>query len=1061
MDLLQQTKKRMEGIEFGTSTPELDAPIPGTDVRAAEVKKPVPAVESFLTGLAKSSTYQGIKYLVDPPEYHRPTEEDITQYPEILEGIPLNEQYKVLGQPSKADAEQKAAQIRERMKMEEIQFANGGVIGFGSEIASYFDPPGLLGGSAINSIMKVPKTFRMAKTAERLLGAGSLGAMTYAEEAVRNEQMGKDDDDVLYAVAGAMAIGAGIGPLLARHQGTGAEVLAEAETRTKALGKNVQRTMDDNLVLHPEWDTKPMIHSDEAYDVSGRGIEVSDEIKEANVSMTGTKNFTDEEHQILAQADELKARGEVADPEELGKLRKLFEKNALITDGMRAALSKSPVANVIATHLGELTTGIRGKVATTAAMHKRMIETGILQDLNPVLKTSQIEFLSRRGIKQRNIWKFHGEGQRSFYKELRLELNRRAMKREPVAAIDDAITKAADAIDRATKRGLEELQAAKWIGADEVKWKAGYTPLVWSDEEIIKFANAGRLDDVREVLNRGYQSVGMSPELSKRLAAAIVNRNLAKASDVEFNPASLFSQASRGELEGILREGGVLDTDIKGIMKLVEREPAGMPKRTDIDLSQEYNGISLIDLINNDIGDNLSKWTQRTAGMAGLAKKGITSIEQIDSWKKLVRSQGAGAGEDVEKLGASTDAIFDALLAKPVNGGVSRNVRRAMSWSMLSKLGQLVFPQVAEMGNITSAHGFFNAIKQVPIANRTYSQLIKAGKTGDMSGVDKAFMGEIQVLGGQMWDEHLIFRPSVHLDEKVDGGWAGIIDNVTARAEDAIGTLSGFHRVKGMEQVLTTMLQVDKIAKLTQGKLTKAKIARLKEIGWGDEVLQRIVGEFKKNASFDKKVLDRLNLENWDAVTRTEFLQGLHRHVNQAIQLPMIGEGFYWMHKDVASLLLQFRTFPMVALEKQTGRHLIAGDQEMALAMLYGSAWSSMAGMAKVYTNSIGRKDQADYIERNMTPLALITRTQNYSPFASLGAEGMGVIADAAGFGYGGSRGVGLAPALTGFNQMYQGVTSLPTGVTERGVRNLMSGVILGNTPAASITTNILTRGLD
>ena len=392
-------------------------------------------------------------------------------------------------------------------------------------------------------------------------------------------------------------------------------------------------------------------------------------------------------------------------------------------------------------------------------------------------------------------------------------------------------------------------------------------------------------------------------------------------------------------------------------MTLVSKETAAMPKRTDLDLTTQYKDIRLLDLVNSNHGDMTSRWIQRTSGMVGAAKKGLASFDDVDSMKKLARSQAAMHGEDAEVLGKSIDAIFDQLFARPVNGGVSRNVRRVMDWSLVTKLGQIGFAQVAEMSNISAAHGLIQSISTIPGAAKVYKQLRQAAKSGDFSNVDKQWMAELQVIGGQLYDEHLLYRPSVHLDETVDTGWMGTFDNVSAVAVDTLGTVSGMYAVKGVEQVMTTMLHTDKVVKALKGKLTKAKLGRVGELGWGDDTIARIKKQIDTHTTYDKGVLDRLNLEKWDVDARAEFLQGIHRHVSQAIQLPMVGESTYWMHSDVAALLLQFRSFPLLAIEKQSGRHLIAGDQEAAMAVMYGLGWSSLAGLVKTYSNATGRSD--------------------------------------------------------------------------------------------------------
>ncbi len=1055
MDLFEQATQRSEGIVFPDNTVrEQDIPSAESEVRVTKPVKDIPVSASIEAALSKSAPVRFFQKAAEEDIYYAPDDEDLLQYPELLQGVPENEHYKVLGQLSKAAAENMQIEIQERTTAERTQFANGTVVGMASELASYLDPVSVYtGGVAIKTMMKVPKFLRLGKMAQRATGGLTIGAISAAEERARQfKDVAADEDDVIYAAAAGMAMGGIMGTALA-HGNDLTPMATHTSDRTKVLGKAIQKDLDDAVVLHPERDTRPMTQSDELYDTSGRDIPITDEVKEFNKQSTLTANLSERQHQVAARAAHMVQDGDVSKVDK-GFLKTMLEKNPLITDGLRLLTSKSPVAKVVASHIGELATGARNGIATTSTMHKLIHETAYLKMI-PVLEETQAKFLSARGIKQWNVFKYNGKGKAQFDEELMLELGRRYAGKAS-EAIDPHIKRAADAIDEATRRGLDDLKAAGWAGADEVKWKTGYAPLIWSTQKLMKVVNAGRMDDLTGVLTQAYTNVGMSAQLAKRLSGAIIQRKLKGAADMDFNPAALFSKASRGDLELILREGNVSELDIAGILKLTDRAEAGkMATRTNIDIGTEVNGLRVLDLIETDTGNLMSRWAQETGGRVGLAKKGITSFDDIDSYKSLVRTQAAAAGEDAEKMGGSVDAIFDTLLARPVNGGVSRNMRRLLDWSMVTKLGQLGFAQVAEMNNISAAHGLFQSLMKVPTAAKMYRQLSKAAKTGDFTKLDKHWMGELQVLGGQMYDEHLLLRPTVRLDETVDTGWMATMDNVMAMAQDKIGYVSGMYQVKGIEQTMVTMMQGDKIVRTLKGALNGKKLKRAGELGWGDKTIKRINENINKHVTYDRGVLDRLNLEQWDQLTRTEFISGMHRHVNQLIQRGFAGESSYWMHSDVAAMILQFRSFPLTAVEKQTGRHLLAGDAQTGLAMMYGMGWATTASMAKAYSSSIGRPDAAAYLEKRLSPEALIMQSMNYNPMASIGGDLIGAAASFTGMTSGASRGGGIIPpSISGLQQAYQGASNIvgslnplsDTKLTERGVRNTFSAMPLGTT---------------
>ena len=1141
MGMIDRLVSEAGDIEVPQGAPEL-IPALGSEQRTAPVPPEITKVDSFMAGVDKNWLLSGARELASPDrgKYYPPTEEDLTQYPELLEGVPYDEQHKVLSRNSKEEAAAMQRDILEEVEGTRIQYANGGFIGFAGELASYVDPLSVTGGNGfIRGINGLTKAYRASRKAKILAGAGSLGALSGFEEKLR--QYGNDaadEEDVVYATAAGLAFGAGLtafmtrsgkavgevtvrdmvlvtdasgtetsraltvlrrrdGPAVPIHDPLGVEgtlalptpergmtVLGDVieispyqykqitytgtdgvielgvhiDNTTAELGASVKSSMDETLVKDPGMGERPMNVSDEAFDVTG-AHRVIDETTPPHRTDTTTQNFSAREHQMAQEADELAANGQVSDPKVLAGLRAYLKINPLMTDGLRSILSKSKMSQVIGSHFGELATGIRGKVSTTAAMHKRVFETRLLSPMNSIIRQSQTEFLSRRGIKpMRNFLKYNGKGKQMFDDEVMLEMGRRHEDIPSPSTLDPAIKTVADELDRVLKEGLLELKKAGWHGADAVQVKRGSVPLVWKGSAMAKLSAEGRLGDLKELIQRGYQSVGFSPELSSNLADAVIARNLSKAADLDFNPAALFTQAGRGDLEAMLRASDVSELNITGIMKKISKETSGMPKRTNIDLTSEYNGLRILDVIDTNIENLMTRQVQRTGGKVGIAKKGAKSLDDIASMIKVAKSQATHAGEDAEKLGKSLEAIFDELLARPVNGGVHRMTRRALDYSMITKLGQLGFPQLAEMANISAAHGFMQSITSVPMANKIYKQLKEAVRTGDFSKVDKAFMAEIQVIGGSMIDEHLLYRTSVHLDETADSGWWAVADNISAVARDSIGMLSGMYRIKGVEQTMTLMLQAEKVAKLMKGKtISKAKLKRLAEVGWDEKAIARIKKQMDKHATFHKGTLDRLNLEKWDEIARAEYVQGLHRHVNQVIQLPMAGEGSYWMHTSVGALIMQFRSFPMLAIEKQTGRHMIAGDQEALAAVMYGAGWSSIASMAKAYTNAQGRKDKQEYLAKHMTPDALIQQAMNYNSSMSMLPDIGGGVKAAFGIGEGGGRwGSSLTPpVISGAQRALSGGADLLQGnVTERAVRNSVSAIPLMSIPPAAIMTN-------
>jgi len=101
------------------------------------------------------------------------------------------------------------------------------------------------------------------------------------------------------------------------------------------------------------------------------------------------------------------------------------------------------------------------------------------------------------------------------------------------------------------------------------------------------------------------------------------------------------------------------------------------------------------------------------------------------------------------------------------------------------------------------------------------------------------------------------------------------------------------------------------------------------------------------------------------------FSIGMNRHSAQLIQFPMLGETATWQHKTIGAMLIQFRSFPLLAIEKQTARNIRHADGEAATAFAGSLGLASAIYMTKVHLTSLGRPDREEYLEQRLNPMAI------------------------------------------------------------------------------------------
>jgi len=292
---------------------------------------------------------------------------------------------------------------------------------------------------------------------------------------------------------------------------------------------------------------------------------------------------------------------------------------------------------------------------------------------------------------------------------------------------------------------------------------------------------------------------------------------------------------------------------------------------------------------------------------------------------------------------------------------------------------------------VFAAHGVANVFKYSSDL-RMFRRAVKNGTA------DKTLLGDLAAHHGGMWGEEKFFRPRVRLDDASGSSndMFKVLDNVIAGGKEVLGYMNGMNQIKNMQQQIVAISQANRVIKMLKSGVDNPRLLkRFKSIGWDDKMLASFKSKiddgtvtFQKNGN-----IDMLNLEKWDDLTAENFTLGLHTHSGQLIQFPQIGETAYWMHGTLGSSLTQFRSYPIVAIEKQLGRNIRMADPESFLTASYGLAFSSMLYMSKVQVTSIGRKDRQAYLDERLNAGAIFNGALQWSGIFSGATELMNVSA--------------------------------------------------------------------
>jgi len=360
----------------------------------------------------------------------------------------------------------------------------------------------------------------------------------------------------------------------------------------------------------------------------------------------------------------------------------------------------------------------------------------------------------------------------------------------------------------------------------------------------------------------------------------------------------------------------------------------------------------------------------------------------------------------------------------------------------------MAFTQFAETGNIIPALGVKSAIRNVtgmPAMMREIREMVATGAKPNQVLRDFDMMG-----GGVGLDDYHSSRMFDVKDNSVElynGSDMGLITRSLRAGAHANMVMSGQRlmlaaQTRGVaEEILRKSFQM-----IREGGTHHQKVA-FDDMGIDAELREALAADMDRVATFDDKGrLTAINLRNSKALTpnlTNRLQQSIERGAAQMIQKNYTGETGKWMHNSLLKLMFQFRTFPLVAVEKQFGRNLrnYGGVKTVSL-ILASMSVAAPIYMARVALKAAAMEDKKaeEYLDRNLAPAAILRATLNYASAAGfagdildLGSSGISTIVgddlseqlglDTAAGRYGGNAGTvqGLIPAVGAANDVMSG----------------------------------------
>ena len=759
----------------------------------------------------------------------------------------------------------------------------------------------------------------------------------------------------------------------------------ETEIITNRVSGSFRQLEEDmayaSQVLRDDMDVK--LADDAMYDDAGamRNREIEEQFAETSLR----------EDDIKDTADDWATDNDVSQKLTESRTNRAAQKMGILaSDYTQLVNHPSNIVKKIGFDLLEGGVGTLGRTRT-ASMFKDMYERRLLsKGLIPLNEQYSIWAKSQNlGFFKRE---FFVDGYDKYYNEVRSVLEGRTQGIDVPA--HPAVIEAADRWDDMMQEALSIGQKSGWEAMQGIKPRKGYVPLVWQGQRMMKHAP----QKVTQLIAKGYRSVGVDDETANVIASAVYKRAIDGTAGVDANIAGLLDKSQRDQLAAVLQGVGLSDKEISSLVKRLDAREAqsgpGFTKgRTNIDLTVSENGLSLLDLVDNDLNSLASRYSRDVAGRSALAKKGIINEGHWRAMKSaaLKDNETLKVG-DGHELSQHLDDVKSYFTASPIAGGVSPGARRVQQSATLSMLGMVGVPQLAEVGTVVGRYGLRAAGKHIPAAEEVFTLAKTRSNSGD-------FLDELRPLIGDFDYDHLLYRPDIQIDDSAstNATWLKVLDRGLGAGNTMLGYASGMNSVRHMEHRLAMRTVVDKIAGIATGRTTDSA-ARLADIGLDPKTLESVTKQINKHAVFtDEGSLKELGLSKWPNEVAEDFVMAANRHTAQVVQRQLAGETSAWMHKTIGSLLTQFRHFPIVAFEKQLLRNLRHKDQALATTMLYGFAVSYGIQMGRAGLEGKDLDDQE----------TILKKTVNYMGMASIAPDVLTVASQ-----------LGLAPDSLNFRKL-------------------------------------------
>lgn len=719
--------------------------------------------------------------------------------------------------------------------------------------------------------------------------------------------------------------------------------------------------------------------------------------------------------------------------------------NELLTDD-------NPLAKTLGMAVAEDASGVSGWRGITVAIKSKLLNNYLKHNIERGLHENFQGWLKEQGVgRVKGALETYTTGKyaNSFYVQVAKEMRNRA---DPtfVSAAPRSVQRAADVLERGFQEMGDIQKKAKTLGHELIPDSSrGYLPQHLNGKAFLALSKQERRQVQQEFERQARVDFGWDAEFARKKVAEYINR----AEDNATGVGSMFPGAPRDLMSVLLKDLDDPTLTVAQYKQVMERLKAGAAKHTRSRLDWDLNAsitrddgsvLPLSELYDNNILSLYNGYANRVAGDVAFAHVGIYGDRDIRLiTEALQRSQVGDSSRTIPAWQQVVNEVYMRPTAVDAGGNLSTAARFIRQYTGVRLLGGVGFAQMAELSNAVAHVGVVHTLNMAARIPKVFRDLktLKAGEIPENPILESLDMVAGSPLGAEQFQ---MVMPQV-IDEGlsiVDQRSFNNVMRVMGGAQLIHNKFSFMRAVSAVEQRLVGEEIVRKAFRFMK---TGQEDVALKEMGFTPELQAKLKAEMDNIAQFDDRgylqALNLMNMQDKDALM--EFMTAVRRGTGQIIQETFPGETGKWMRSEIGQLLMQFRKFPSVAIEKQMYRQF----KKFGFTRALGGVVASMGigtllyyGRAGLAASLLGESERKKFLETRLAPAAVANGALMYvsalgmaNDFMQLGTGVRNIVDDSLDLGWANSRGVqaqgigGVIPSLGTLGDIYN-YTQAPSG---------------------------------